>query len=99
MRSCRLRTRWSRAQLRVEAPQAPAGAEFVVLDAQGQRLTIRQFMHQGYITRDHWPLSDGRSQVLTVSYRARTVVLRHDGKELGRRDLTLWPGSVTEVHF
>ena len=88
-----------RCRLRVQAPGAPAGAAFAVLDEQGQRLEIRQFVHGGYIHEDRWPLADGKAPVLTVSDQARTVVLLHGGAELGRRAVALRPEAVTEVVF
>ncbi|MEM7204530.1 MAG: sigma-70 family RNA polymerase sigma factor [Planctomycetota bacterium] len=72
-------------QIRVLAPAAPAGAEVVALDGQGRALRILRPDEEGFVWNHSWQIENGETEVLTVPDSAVEIVLRHEGRELGRR--------------
>ena len=87
-----------RCHLRVVAPGHP-DASFVVLDERDEPLIVRQLLRGGMISMRKWRLEHGLSQVLTATDRARTVVLRENGREVARQSVALRPGVVTNVRW
>jgi len=84
---------------RVFAPGHP-GAYFTVVDEAGEALSVMQRTGGGRITNTEWRLTDGTTEVLRVSERARAVVLLGDGDvELARLGIEVRPGVEAEVRF
>jgi hypothetical protein len=69
-----------------------------VLSADDEQLTLATYQGNMAWSADQWSLSSGRSEVLSVSELARTLVLTGpDGEELRRIRLDLVPGEVVTV--
>jgi len=84
---------------RVSAPTHP-DARFQVIDEAGRPLGVMQRTGGGRITNTEWRLTSGTTEVLRVSERAHTVVLRDaGGHELGRRPIVVRPGIAANVRF
>jgi hypothetical protein len=88
-----------RRHLRLEVDTARGAVAFRVLDGAGNELQILELTSGGSLSRDRWPLQDGRSTVLAVSEDAATVVLHGAAGEIVRLPLTFAPGEVTLVRY
>jgi hypothetical protein len=85
-----------RFQVALDAPGAAVSLR--VLSADDEQLTLATYQGNMAWSADQWSLSSGRSEVLSVSELARTLVLTGpDGEELRRIRLDLVPGEVVTV--
>jgi len=71
--------------------------ELVVLDEAGERLRIHAVQGTARFEADAYPLREGRSEVLIVSERARTLVLTRLGAEVKRVPLALTDEALNLV--
>ena len=77
---------------------APGEADAVaVLDENGERITINVFEARGRHESPTVRLSEGRSEVLTITDSATTLVLLRGEDEVRRVPLTLVRGVVNEI--
>ncbi|MHC5062615.1 MAG: sigma-70 family RNA polymerase sigma factor [Planctomycetota bacterium] len=70
-----------------------------VLDLDGRSLLLRIMRGANSHTGRSVEISEGLSQVFSVSDQARTVVLYQDGEEIGRRDIQPEPGALNRIEF
>lgn len=75
--------------LQVELAAGELVDELSVLDEAGERMRIHAFQGIARFESDAYPLREGRSDVLVVSERARTLVLSRLGAEVKRVPLVL----------
>jgi RNA polymerase sigma-70 factor (ECF subfamily) len=82
--------------VRLKPPLARADA-IGVIDADGQNLDVMVLSQGNVNAYTDVPLVAGRSGVVSVSPRARTLVLLKDGEPVEQRALELVPGSVVVI--
>ena len=87
-----------RMRLRVECA-AKRADRLAILDATGERMTIRIVSAGLTLSSPRVDLVDGTSEVLTVNDAARTLVLYRGSDEVERHDLVLREGIVNELRF
>lgn len=87
----------ARCHVRVEldAYDAADGAAF--LDAEGEGLDVYLLESEGHTVSSSAPLSQGVSAVLSVSERARTLILTEEGLEVARLAISLDPARTNRV--
>lgn len=73
--------------------------ELRVLDGEGQPMILRIMRGESSFTDRKAAIAEGRSQVLSTSEDARTVVLFKGGQEIDRIPVTLHAGSVQIVRY
>jgi RNA polymerase sigma-70 factor (ECF subfamily) len=89
-----------RMHLQVELdPPEDRADELKVLDGDGQPMILRIMRGETSFTDRKAAIVEGRSQVLSTSEDARTVVLFKGGQEVDRIPVTLHAGSVTAVRY
>jgi hypothetical protein len=89
-----------RMHLQVELdPPEDRADELKVLDGDGQPMILRIMRGETSFTDRRAAIVDGRSQVLSTSEDARTVVLFKGGQEIDRIPVALHAGSVTTVRY
>ena len=89
-----------RCHFRIELSGAAAAADTAEFhDADGTRLQINRFQANGMSASGTTPLDDGRSEVLSVSELATTLILSKDGSEIGRHGVTLRADEVNVLSF
>jgi RNA polymerase sigma-70 factor (ECF subfamily) len=82
--------------VRLKPPLARADA-IAVRDGDGQPLDVMMLSAGHFNAYTDVPLVDGRSGVVSVSPRTRTLLLLKNGELVEKRDLELVPGSVVVV--
>ena len=85
-------------QIEMDPPEDRAD-ELTVLDGDGQPMILRIMRGETSFTDRKAAIVDGRSQVLSTSEDARTVVLWKGGQEVDRIPVALHAGSVTTVRY
>ncbi len=85
-------------QIQLDPPEDRAD-ELKVLDGDGQPMILRIMRGETSFTDRKAAIVDGRSQVLSTSEDARTVVLFKGEQEVDRIPVTLHAGSVTTVRY
>jgi len=85
-------------QIELDPPEDRAD-ELKVLDGEGQPMILRIMRGETSFTDRKAAIVEGRSQVLSTSEDARTVVLFKGGQEIDRIPVTLHAGSVTTVRY
>ncbi|HEX6811948.1 MAG TPA: sigma-70 family RNA polymerase sigma factor [Planctomycetota bacterium] len=89
-----------RCHLRIEVDPARGVTAFRVRNAAGDEVQILELTSGGSLSRNRWPLKDGRSTVLAVSEDAVTAVLENTaGDEIVRLPLTFVAGEVSVVRY
>jgi len=89
-----------RCHFRIEPADPSRPAESVeFLDAGGAGLQVSRFQANGMSAFSWAPLANGRSEVLSVSERATTAVIRRGGVEVARESIVLDPEIVTVLRF
>jgi RNA polymerase sigma-70 factor (ECF subfamily) len=89
-----------RMHLQVELdPPEDRADELRVLDGEGQPMILRIMRGESSFTDRRADILAGKSQVLSTSEDARTVVLYKGGAEVGRVPVKLQAGSVQVVRF
>lgn len=88
-----------RHHLRIDADPARGATAFRVYDAAGAPQSVTELSGGSSLSRDRWPLHDGKSGVLAVGDDVVTVALERDGTELVRLPVRLVAGDVTIVRY
>ncbi len=87
-----------RCHFQLELSDAYAGANDVWFeDGNGQRTQINRIEAGGMSAFSNVPMIEGKSQVLSVSEAATTLVLARNGEELGRMPVQLSGHEVTQL--
>lgn len=89
---------YRRAHFQIDLAGSEVQADFFgIQDGAGRGMPIVKY--EGNIAKSNmrWPIQDGRSDTLTVLDAAETVILFHQGAEIGRTPLRLVPGELTVV--
>jgi RNA polymerase sigma factor (sigma-70 family) len=85
-------------QVELDAPYDRAD-ELRVLDGEGQPMILRIMRGESSFTDRKAAIVDGKSQVLSTSEDARTVVLWKNGSEVDRIPVSLQPSTVNVVRY
>jgi hypothetical protein len=89
-----------RCHLQVELlPPQDRADEFRVVDAQGRSLDLLVITGNSVNAYTAMELNDGRSEVVSTSSQARTLLLFKQDQEVGRVPLDLLPGEVNRVRL
>jgi hypothetical protein len=86
-----------RMRLRVELSNPTEADGVEVLDAAGQRIVINVIAARGRREDERMPVTAGRTEVLTVTDSAATLVLFKGEREVRRVPLALTPGDVNLI--
>ncbi|GEM_PF-1248453 len=87
----------SRCDVRVLLPDADEADQMKILDGQGVTLPLVSFRSDRRQAREAVSLWSGRSEVLSVTDNAATLVLLKDGQDIRRIPLQLQPGRLNEI--
>jgi hypothetical protein len=80
-------------------PPQDRADEFRVVDAQGRSLDLLVITGNSVNAYTAMELNDGRSEVVSTSSQARTLLLFKQDQEVGRVPLDLLPGEVNRVRL
>lgn len=78
-------------------PGEGAPTSIRVSDAEGRRVKLLEMRADGYSNYDEFPLTDGRTGVLTLTSDAATLELLRDGEVLESIPIHPRPGEVTTI--
>jgi hypothetical protein len=88
----------SLCHVRVDASAAAALPDLVSFrDAEDRPVMVLQIEHGQSISAAAWPLSEGRSSVLSVSDAAVTAVFQRQGKETARVPVALRSDAIQVI--
>ena len=87
----------SRCDVRVLLPQVDEADQMKILDGRGETLPLVSFRSDRRQVREQVSLWSGRSEVLSVTDNAATLVLLKDGQDVRRIPLHLQPGQLNEI--
>lgn len=87
----------SRCDVRVLLPDADEADQMKILDGHGETLPLVSFRSDRRQAREQVSLWSGRSEVLSVTDNAATLVLLKDGQDVRRIPLQLQPGRLNEI--
>ena len=89
----------ARAYLNFLSEPADAVDSIFVTDVEGNRQKILRMRADGYSNYDDFPLTEGRSGVVTVNSDAAFLHIVFDGEEVDRLPLVLRPGEVERIEY
>lgn len=88
-----------RVHFQVEVADPSLADEVAVLDGDEHEIVINLIQADSRRENEHMPLIDGRSDVLTVTDDAATLVLLRDGQPVARHELQLERGRVNRIQL
>ena len=86
-----------RARFRVELADAAAADEFGVLDGDENPMILDRILGRSMRSMKRFPLHEGRSDVLSTTDAATTLVLYKKGEEVRRVPIRLRAKDVTVI--